>query len=219
MKRTMKHILLSIFVLSICVSGVKAQSENSEVGIKGSVNFSNLYSDQVDDQDLRVGIQGGLFFKAGLTDFLAIQPELLFSQKGSTIKYDNFITGNAEFTTKLNYIEVPVLGVLNITENLNVHAGPYFAYLVNVGVENNAEDDSFNFVEDFNEDDFNRVDYGVCLGAALEFDVLRFGARFDYGLAEVGKEQSFSLDGSDFTSDQFKDLKNATLSVYLGIGF
>lgn len=215
----MKKIILILLMLSCNISHINAQSDNSEVGIKGSVNFSNLYSDQVDDQDLRVGIQGGLFFKAALTDFLAIQPELLFSQKGSTIKYDNFLTGNAEFTTKLNYVEVPILGVLNLTENLNVHAGPYFAYLVNVGVENNAEADAFNFVEEFNEDDFNRVDYGVCLGAGLEFDILRFGARFNYGLAEVGKEQSFSFDGSDVTSDQFKDLKNATLSVYLGVNF
>lgn len=218
----MNYLKKSITLISLTlfsIAGLHAQSENSEVGVKGGANFSNFYSDEVDDQDLRIGFQGGLFFKAGLTDFLAIQPELLFSQKGSTIKYDNFLTGNADFTTQLNYIEVPIMGVLNLTDNFNLHAGPYFAYLVNVSVENNAENNTFNFAENLNEDDFNRLDYGVGIGAGFEFEVLRFGARYNYGLAEVGKEQSFSFEGSEVTSDQFKDLKNSTFSLYLGLSF
>jgi len=212
-----KKSILTFALLAFGYTGLRAQSENSEVGLKGGANFSNFYSNEVDDQDLRIGIQGGLFFKAAITDFLAIQPEILYTQKGSTIKYDNFLTGNAEFTSKLNYVELPIMGVLNITDNLNIHAGPYFAYLVNVNIDNKAENSAFDFAEDLNEDDFNRLDYGVGVGVGFEFEVLRFGARYNYGMAEVGKEQSFSLDGSEVTSDQFKDLKNSTFSLYIGL--
>jgi len=213
----LKKPILLIISTMFCFLGLQAQSENSEVGIKGGANFSNFYSNEVDDQDLRIGLQGGLFFKAALTDFLAIQPEILYSQKGSTIKYDNFLTGNAEFTTNLNYIELPVMGVSNITDNFNVHAGPYFAYLMAVNIENKAENSAFDFAEDLNEGDFNRLDYGVGVGVGFEFELLRFGARYNYGMAEVGKEQSFSFDGSEVTSDQFKKLKNSTLSLYIGL--
>lgn len=214
-KKATTLVALTFFGLT----SLQAQDDNSEVGIKGGVNFSNFYSDEVDDQDLRIGFQGGLFFKAGITDFFAIQPEVLFTQKGATTKYDNFATGEAEFTNKLNYLEIPVMGVINITDNFNVHAGPYFAYLLSASVENEAENDDFNFAEDLNEGDFERVDYGVGIGAGFEFETLRFGARYNYGLTEIGKEQSFSFDGSEQTSDEMKDLKNATFSLFLGLSF
>jgi hypothetical protein len=40
------------------------------------------------------------------------------------------MNGTAQF--KLNYIEVPLLLVVNLTQNLNIHAGPYAAYLIMV---------------------------------------------------------------------------------------
>ena len=196
-----------------------ATAQDSEVGIKGGANFSNFFNDEVDDQNLRIGFQGGLFFKAALTDFFAIQPELLYTQKGATTTYDNFFTGEGEFTQKLNYIELPVLAVINLGENLNIHAGPYVAYLMGASVENEAENDDFNFVEDLNEGDYERLDFGLAVGVGFEFEVLRFGVRYDYGLKNVGKDQDFSFDGSDISSDILKNSKNSTASIYLGIGF
>ena len=217
MNYLIKLSALATVIIFAIPTDLRSQNENSEVGIKGGASFSNFYSEEIDDQNMRIGFQGGLFFKAALTDFLAIQPELLYTQKGSKIQYDNFLTGEAEFSNQLNYLELPVMGVLNITENFNLQAGPYFAYLINANVKNEAENDDFNFVEDLNEEDFERFDYGIGLGAGFEFETLRFGVRYNYGLEQVGKEQEFSINGSEVISNQFADLKNSTFNIYLGL--
>ncbi len=196
-----------------------AKAQDSEVGIKGGANFSNFFNDEVDDQNLRIGFQGGLFFKAALTDFFAIQPEVLYTQKGSTTKYDKFLTGEGDITQKLDYIEVPILAVINLGENLNVHAGPYLAYLMNASIENNNENNVFDGIEELNEGDYERLDFGLAVGVGFEFEVIRFGIRYDYGLKNVGKDQDFTLNGSKVSSDILKNSKNSTASLYVGIGF
>ncbi len=206
-------IVTSLFLM--LTVGVNAQEE-SEWGVKGGVNFSNFYSDQIDDQNMRVGYNLGLFFKAQVVDFLAIQPEVLYTTKGATTKYDNFFTGDAEFTQQLNYIEVPVLAVLNLNDNINIHAGPYAAYLINASIENEADNSNFNFVEELNESDFNRLDYGLAVGAGFEFDILRFGARYNLGLSEIGDVDNNS---NIAISNAFNETKNGNLSLYLGMSF
>jgi|SRR5690554_173562 len=214
--KNMKAILKTVLSLSIvgliCLPTAKAQE--SEVGIKGGINFSNFYSDEVDDQDLRFSFQGGMYFKAALTSFFAIQPEVLYMTKGSTVKYNYPIVGNGKISQKLNYLEVPILAVLNLTDNLNVHAGPYFSYLISAKIENESDNANFNFVNEQDESKFERMDYGIAAGIGLEFETLRFGARYDYGLTEIGKN---SNDPNQPSINS--DLKNSTFSLYLGIGF
>ena len=43
-----------------------------------------------------------------------------------------FVDGTAGF--HLNYIEVPLMLVGNITQNFNIYAGPYAAFLINGNV-------------------------------------------------------------------------------------
>lgn len=212
--KTFKLIALSCSLL--LTTTVFSQSE---AGIKGGLNLSNIFNDDVNDQDMRVGFNAGLFFKAALTDFFAIQPEILYTQKGSTAEYDNFLTGDGEFTQEFNYLEIPVLAVVNLSDNINLHAGPYFAYLMNAKVENKSANSDFNFVEEFDEDDFQRIDYGLAAGIGFEFDIIRFGVRYDYGMRNIGKDQSFSFDGSEISSDNFKNSRNSSTSLYLGLSF
>lgn len=218
--KTIQSIASLSFLFLLCAhSPLSAQNEGSEAGIKGGLNLSNLYNEEVDDQNMRVGYNVGLFFKAALTDFLAIQPEVLYTTKGSTTQYDNFFTGDGEFTQEFNYLEIPVLAVINLSDNINIHGGPYFAYLLNAQVENKSANSNYNFVEGLNEDDFQRLDYGIAAGLGFEFDVLRFGARYDYGLKAIGKEHDFSFNGSEVSSDSFKDSRNSVFSLYLGLSF
>ncbi len=216
MKTIMKTKLSILTCLFLLLTVNLSAQDESEWGVKGGINFSNYYSDEIDDQNMRIGYNLGLFFKAQVLDFLAIQPEVLYSTRGATTKYDNFITGEAEFTQQLNYLEVPVLGVLNLSDNLNIHAGPYAAYLMQASVENKADNSSFNFIEDLDESDFNRLDYGIAVGAGLEFDILRFGARYNLGLSEIGDVNN---DANVAISNAFNDTKNSNLSLYVGLSF
>src|SRR5690606_33411063 len=98
----MKKLFLPVLFFSV-VALSSAQESNS-FGIKGGVNFSNLYTEDVDDRNLLFGFNAGLVAVLPFGEFLAIQPEILFSGKGAELKYNNaFVEGKAKF--RLNYIE------------------------------------------------------------------------------------------------------------------
>ncbi len=62
----MKNTFKSIFFLSLLgfIGLGEAIAQESKAGIKGGLNFSNFYSDEVDDQNIRLSLPGGVYFKA-----------------------------------------------------------------------------------------------------------------------------------------------------------
>lgn len=116
-----KKILTSMALLGLIgFTTAQAQSTDASFGIKGGANFSNLYVDDVDDNNVLAGFNLGVFVNMPLNEAVSIQPEFLYSQKGAKLAYDNALaTGEAKF--RLNYLEVPVLLKLNLTPNFNLH--------------------------------------------------------------------------------------------------
>jgi hypothetical protein len=121
-----------------------------------------------------------------------------------------FAEGSAKF--RLNYIEVPILLKINLTKNLNIHAGPYFAYLIDAQVKNESESGSFDFEESYDNDDFNKFDMGLSGGFGFDFDSFGIGARYNYGLTNVGKERTIL--GQSYT---IPDAKNSNISLYISL--
>lgn len=210
----MKKIILSIASIIIgSVSYAQDSKSNTGFGIKGGVNFTNLYTDDVNDNNMLTSFNIGVFATLPLTGNLAIQPEVNFSRKGAELVYDNlFASGTAKF--KLNYIEVPVLLKINITDNFNIHAGPYLAYLINAQVTNESSGGSFDFEENFDNDDFEKFDYGLSGGLGFDFTSISIGARYNYGLATIGKERTIA--GNSY---RFPDSKNSAISLYVALKF
>ena len=214
----MKKKIQLFSVLIICFgaisTNIQAQindSSNAQIGIKGGLNFSNMYTEDVNDKNVLVSFNAGLYASIPIISSLAFQPEFLFSRKGSELVYDNaFVSGTAKF--KLNYIEVPMLLKLNVTKNINIHAGPYYAYLIDAQVTNETDGGTFNFEDNFDNDDFNKFDFGLSAGFGFDFNVIGIGARYNYGLSTVGKEKN--IGGSTYT---FPDGKNSNISVYVAM--
>jgi hypothetical protein len=207
-------ILIAIIFLTvlsqISVAQLKTDGGGLKFGFKGGANFSNLYTDNVDDNNVLVGFQAGVFAKVPITSFFAIQPELLYSTKGAELVYNNaFVNGTAKF--RLNYIELPVLAVINLSENFNVHAGPYIAYLVDGKATNDSQGTLFDVENNLSNDDYNKIDAGLAVGLGFDADTIGFGVRYNYGLQTVGKERTFS-NGTKYT---FPDGKNSVINVYL----
>ncbi|MDX6188424.1 porin family protein [Flavobacterium sp. Fl-318] len=179
---------------------------NTEFGVKGGFNMSNLYSNDADDENILYGFNAGLYATLPISDFIAIQPEILFTTKGSKLDYNNaFASGNTKF--KLSYIEVPLLVRVNITKNFNVHAGGYASYLVSSKVSGEGD---FNFTQDIDTDDLNKFDAGLSAGVGVDFNPLSVGLRYNYGLTTIGKERTVA--GTTYT---FPDAKNSNLTLYL----
>lgn len=173
---------------------------NTEFGVKGGLNMSNLYTDDADDENVLFGFNAGVYATLPVSDFIAIQPELLFTTRGSKLEYNNALAqGNVKL--KLNYIELPLLVRVNITKNFNIHAGGYASYMVSA---KSTGDGDFEFEDQYDTDDFNKFDAGLAGGIGVDFSPLSVGLRYNYGLTTIEKD-----------GDDSSDLKNSNLSLYL----
>ncbi|MBP9793553.1 MAG: PorT family protein [Flavobacterium sp.] len=194
-----------------------AQESNAggkfKFGIKGGVNFSNLNTQNVESNNVLTGFNAGLFAKIPITESLAIQPEFLYTTKGAKLTYNNyFVNGSSEFN--LNYLEAPVLLVINLTPSFNIHAGPYLAYLLDGNVTEDVPGTLFNIQNNITNSDYNRFDTGLAFGLGYDAKQFGFGARYNYGLQKVGKERNFM--GTNYT---FPDGKNSVINLYLSYSF
>jgi len=181
---------------------------NTEFGVKGGFNMSNFLSndDEANDENVLYGFNAGVYATLPISDFVAIQPEILFTTRGSEVDYNNAgLSGTAKF--KLNYIEVPLLVRVNITKNFNVHAGGYASYLVSSKLKGEG---SFDFNEGVDTDDLNKFDAGIAAGVGVDFNPISIGLRYNYGLTTVGKERTVLG-----TTTTFPDVKNSNLSLYV----
>lgn len=185
-------------------------SRSPKFGVKGGINLSNLYVDAADDENMKVGLNLGLYAKIPLMRWLSIQPELLYSSKGSKLTYNNVLLGKGEYRFNLNYVEVPLLLVINVAKNLNIKGGGYLSYLASANIKDMDDNGTVADIKNLNVKDFNRFDYGLVGGVGV--DVLNFtiGARYSYGLNEVGKSGIANL---------VNDSKNSVISLYVGVGF
>lgn len=211
----MKKLKLTIVLALMTFMAVPAFSQDANVtrfGVKGGVNFANFRIDDVEDNNLKAGLNLGLFLKLPVSDMVAIQPELLYSSKGSKLKYDNIIQGEGEYRFNMNYLELPIMGVFHIGNVFNIQVGPYLGYLASANIKNMDDDLNIQGVTDLDEDNFKRFDYGIAAGIGLDFNGFVVGARYNYGLAEIGESGSLS---GQLTNDS----KNSVGTIYVGFGF
>lgn len=215
---TIKSLGFSVMLslLSVIAMGQEQQTSsesgiNAKFGFKAGVNFSNLYNIEVDDNNMRVGFNIGVFSKIPVSKGVSLQPELLYTTKGSKLNYNNFVLGSGEYRFNLNYLELPVLAVFNLSKNFNLHLGGYAAYLTNTNITDLKDNGTINEIAVLNASDFNRWDAGLVGGLGFDISNVTIGARYNYGLVEIGKKDNVA---GQLTGNS----KNSVLSVYVGIG-
>ena len=210
---------LSAFVLIFLISSssfsygqrkskYKSNKDHSKWGIKGGFSFSNFYVDDIeDDTNLRKGFHAGIGGRVPIIGkFIALQPEVLYSNKGITADY---ATGGQDVRHKfaLNYVDVPVMASVKLL-GLNVHAGVYGSYLLKGKVS--ATDGITTAYSALSTDDFNSFDIGYTGGVSFNLGGLGVGARYNYGLREVAK--------TDLAKAVLGDSKNSSLQLYVSMG-
>ena len=208
----LKLIALFLFCL-VTTPPCKAQVDKSrQYGIIAGLNLTSLYtSDAV--SNLNAGFNAGGFIRLPITNFFAIEPELYVSTKGSSMSYNSLlINGTANFN--LTYIEMPVVAIFNMTNLVNLQVGPYVSYLIDGKVKNVANVTLFNFEQNLNVNDYNRLDAGIIIGVGLDVRSITMGMRYNLGLIKVGKPQQ--LLGSNYN---IPNAMNGVLNFYIAIGF
>jgi len=211
--KTLMNIFVGIILASafLLPNSVTAQNQNSsKLGIKGGVNVSNMIAENVGASKIRIGINGGVFLRVAITDLVSFQPEIIYTMKGGNLEYNDFVNGTVKIS--LNYLEFPILAVVNITENINLQGGIYLASLSNVNIRNKNDNGSFNFEQELNKDNFKSFDYGLSCGIGGDFDKISVGFRYDYGIRSVGDKRTFN--GQTY---RFPDARNSAFQLYVGL--
>ncbi len=159
----MKKFLTVVSTVALVAFAAQAQAGNMYGGVKAGANFANM--SDLDNSSMRTGFQGGLFVGTDVSEQFGFRLEGLWVQKG--VKYDQEVTpGNTvEVTAKFDYIEFPLLFVLNFaggeTLGFNLFAGPTFGF--NVGAD--LEADGFDSVDV--KDEVESFEFGAAIGAGI----------------------------------------------------
>ncbi len=182
-------MMLAALLIAIC-SGAFAQAKFS-AGIKGGLNFANLDVKSISSTyDNRSGYHAGAFALVKFTK-IGIQPEVIFSQQGSTVNVDG-----DDVKSNFSYVNIPVLLKLYTVAGINLQVGPQFGFLTNdpVVVTNNEEIKGA----------IKKSDVSLALGVGWD---LPFGPTLDFrynlGLQNVSDNSAF-------------DIKNQVFQVSLG---
>jgi hypothetical protein len=179
-----KKVIIASLMFALLVP--LAFGQELDLGLKGGLAFPFYlgadYGDELDAKGFNtqamVTFTGGAFLTWEIIDFLALQPEVLFTVAGSSIG-----TGETREVLKSYYIEIPVLlkGVFNFGDmgGISVYTGPDLLIKVTDIERFNENGDS---IETFDQDIFNPlvfnmvfgIDYNVVLGPGRVFLDLRY---------------------------------------------
>ncbi len=98
------------------------------MGLKASYSLSSITGDgasALPAADRLPTFHLGAYGQLGLNKFASVQVELLYARRG----YRTTLGSTAAYNTRLNYLDLPVLFVGNLTPNLRFHAGPQASVL------------------------------------------------------------------------------------------
>lgn len=166
----MKKSLLCITLIAVAFSGIYAQEV--KFGIKGGLNLAGINGDETDDLNMRTSFHIGGAAEIKLNEKFAIQPELLYSSQGAVIDTPD------KPVLQYDYINLPVMGKVFVTEAFSVELGPQVGYNINAQIK----------LDDIELDieDVSPIDFGVNVGVGYTMaSGLFFNARYNLGLSNI----------------------------------
>ncbi len=181
-----KLLLVCLILIGVDFAHTASAQVQFSLGIKGGVNFANLNVQNAQATwDGRTGFHGGAFALFKLTAF-AIQPELIFSQQGSTVNFQS-----QDIKANFSYLNVPIIAKFYLPLGLNLQLGPQFGFLT-------TADSDFNPVSG-TQTSTDLTDYyrnsDVSLGMGIGWDLplkITIDARYNLGLTDIDDNASLS---------------------------
>ncbi len=223
MKKLIFLFFMSLAVLASTYAQIKFMPKAG--GSLSNVAFSDDLMDPDVDIKPKIGIIVGVAAEIPLIgETLALQPELLFHQKG--FKYDD--PGDGEYTEEgsatLNYLELPVLAKIKFGKFYAI-AGPSFSYGIGGKykstyhdlTQGTTEEESSNvkfkeMPDNYQGDDVfvdNAFDIGVQLGVGMKISVIVIDLRYGMGLTNL-------FDKPDGSPYDYKS-KNSSFQLTVGV--
>jgi len=200
----MKTIIKTVLIAVALFIGLSANAQDKPVsfGVKAGMNLSNIGGD-ANGTDAKIGFVGGITLDYALTSDVYLMTGLEFSMKGSKIAegFDDEV-GKIDLKLNLSYLQLPIhVGYkLAITETtkINFHAGPYVAYGIDGKWKASASGVSES-IDAFGDEaleealKLKRFDFGLGLGAGVEFGKFGVGLGYDFGLMNICDETGIKV--------------------------
>lgn len=214
----MKKILLSAILIASCL----VNAQELKFGAKLGLNISNFSGDLTDAKSL-IGAQLGGFAEIKITDKFAVQPELLFSMQGSKTSYsetDVNYSYSENSKNKLNYLNIPVLAKLYISEKFALLAGPQFGLLMSAKKDFDISETISGVNDTYSEsidakNFYKSVAMSFNLGTTYSITENIFvDARYNLGLSNISK--NYTDENGDAIST---NIKNNLIQFSVGYKF
>jgi len=165
----MKKLILMASFIALGTTATFAQSA-FKFGVKAGVNVSNITGSDSRDQDSRLSFNGGFVAELPIIEKFSLQPEVIYSAQGSTIAAideDNFLDIDENVEYQLDYIQVPLLAKIYLSDGFSLQAGPSINFLVNEEIDSQpvSNGGDINIV-----DGANTFELGTAAGLEYQFD-------------------------------------------------
>lgn len=183
---------------------------NIILGAKLGANYSNVYDSEGQDfvADAKLGFVAGGFVTIPLGKLFAIQPEVLYSQKG--FKGSGTLFGSPySYIRTTDYLDIPLFVAIRPSEYISILAGPQFSFLMSEKNEFTSATVNTTQEQAFNNDNIRKNTFCLIGGLDANLSKLVIGARAGWDL---------KTNNGDGTSDTPR-YKNMWYQLTLGYKF
>lgn len=179
-------------VLCVLLASVVSMNAQSGFGVKGGITYNSISDIDLKDAELsfskKTGFNAGVLYRVKLPMGFALQPELLYIQKGSAVSY----ASSESYDFKMHYMQLPInvqWGIDLMLFRPFLMVSPYIGYIVGKG----GEYDLLKW------DDVNRFEYGLGLGAGIDIWRFQLTGRYCWDLGKVidFKDIGFNISGKN----------------------
>lgn len=192
-----KLLVVAMFLVAMMSYAIEMKG----VGVKAGLNMANMSGDDIDNNAMALTYAVGGFAVMGINDMFDFQPELLYTVKG--VNADELPDGIDEAGIRLAYLEIPMLAKINFMKESQFK--PYF--LVGPALGLNMSAIYFADDDDADIEDVAGMEFGILVGAGMDFNKFTFDARYDMGLTTIDE------------SDAELDMKNSVIQIMVGYKF
>lgn len=183
----MKKILLMAVVMLASVASYAQQAVGTfTLQPKIGMNVASLT--KCDGCDPRIGLAAGVEAEYQATDIFSVSAGLIYSMQGNKAKEEG-----VTLTTKLDYINIPILANVYVTKGLAVKLGVQPAFNVSDKQKLSGGKASVE-AEDVGAESF---DFSIPVGLSYEFNNVVIDARYNFGVTNIA-------DGGDSKNSVFQ---------------
>ncbi len=191
---------LIVVILMFVLATVSTQSLQAQASIRGGINIASMSANATEknykdyENQSIFGFQFAVAMPFKISNNVAIQPELVFIQKGGKSQYITDEKNKYISTFTSNYIEVPIslkLGLGNTSGDgigFYVLGGPYVGIALNGKYKNeltflgvtSTSNKTVDYTNDANTE--KRIDWGFNVGAGLSLGKMYLEGRYNLGI-------------------------------------